>query len=163
MAYLGVPSGRVSTVRWPICMSDGASEVQGECRAELARAMLSRSLSEVQGECRAELARAMLSRSLHSRCISNAAQRYDIGIAVHEYFTRNFSLAYLQRCNVAMLQFSRSYSHTPKHFYIYIYIYIYINIELIFDFRITYFGTATLQQLQQQHCFSGISPTDSIK
>ena len=24
----------------------------------------------------------------------------------------------------------------------------YINIELIFDFRITYFGTATLQQLQ---------------
>ena len=34
--------------------------------------------SEVQGECRAELARAMLSRSLHSRCISNASQRYNI-------------------------------------------------------------------------------------
>jgi len=32
--------------------------------------------SEVQGERRAELARAMLSRSLHSRCISNASQRY---------------------------------------------------------------------------------------
>ena len=32
--------------------------------------------SEVQGECRAELARAMLSRSLHSQCISNALQRY---------------------------------------------------------------------------------------
>ena len=73
MAYLGVLSGRVSTVKWPICMSDGASEVQGECRAELAR--------------------AMLSRSLHSRCISNAAQRYDIGIAVHEYSTRIFSFS----------------------------------------------------------------------
>ena len=48
---------------------------------------------------------------------------------------------------VAVLQFSRSYSHTLKNFYIYIYIYIYINIELIFDFHITYFGTATLQ-----HC-----------
>ena len=34
--------------------------------------------SEVQGERRAELARAMLSRSLHSRCISNALQRYNI-------------------------------------------------------------------------------------
>ena len=33
--------------------------------------------SEVQGECRAELARAMLSRSLYSRCISNAQQRYE--------------------------------------------------------------------------------------
>jgi len=33
--------------------------------------------SEVQGECRAELARAMLSRSLHSQCISNALQRYE--------------------------------------------------------------------------------------
>ena len=33
--------------------------------------------SEVQGECRAGLARALLSRSLHSRCISNALQRYE--------------------------------------------------------------------------------------
>ena len=46
-------------------------------------------------------------------------------------------------CSVAVLQFSRSYSHTLK-----ILLYLYINIELIFDFRITYFGTATLQQLQ---------------
>ena len=37
-----------------------------------------RMTSEVQGECRAELARAMLSRSLHSLCISNAQQRYNI-------------------------------------------------------------------------------------
>ena len=33
--------------------------------------------NKVQGECRAELARAMLSRSLYSRCISNAQQRYE--------------------------------------------------------------------------------------
>ena len=42
---------------------------------------------------------------------------------------------------VAVLQFSRSYSHTLK-----ILIYLYINIELIFDFHTTYFGTATLQR-----------------
>jgi len=46
-------------------------------------------------------------------------------------------------CSVAVLQFSRSYSYTLK-----ILLYLYINIELIFDFRITYFGTATLQRLQ---------------
>ena len=42
----------------------------------------------VQGERRAELARAMLSRSLHSRCISNASQRYYISIAVYEYISK---------------------------------------------------------------------------
>ena len=132
MAYLGVLSGRVSTVKWPICMSDGASEVQGECRAELAR--------------------AMLSRSLHSRRISNAAQRYDIGIAVHEYFTRIFSFSCiilhlavavltssttagarhsssklgsaLAVAVVAVLQFPEKYSHAPKYvLYLYIYKY----------------------------------------
>jgi hypothetical protein len=55
-----------------------------------ARCFLLTLTSEVQGERRAELAQAMLSRSLHSRCISNALQRYYIPVAVYEYFTRNF-------------------------------------------------------------------------
>ena len=46
--------------------------------------------SEVQGECRAELARAMLSRSLHSHQYLLQVQRYNIFIAVYEYFARNF-------------------------------------------------------------------------
>jgi hypothetical protein len=44
-----------------------------------------------------------------------------------------------------MLQFSKGYFHTLK-----ILLYLYINIELIFDYRRIYFGTATLQQLQQR-------------
>ena len=56
----------------------------------------------------------------------------------------------LQRCSVAVLQFSRSISQTLKtvlSLYIY-YIYnIYIKIGVIFDLRTTCFGTATLQ-----HC-----------
>ena len=46
------------------------------------------------------------------------------------------------RCGVAVLQFSKGYSYTRKYFYIYIY----INIDLIFDFWIINFGTATLQR-----------------
>ena len=53
--------------------------------------------SEVQGERRAELARAMLSRSLHSRCISNASQRYYIFIAVYEYNGRFYCLLLILR------------------------------------------------------------------
>ena len=56
----------------------------------------------------------------------------------------------LQRCSVAVLQFSRSISQTLKtvlSLYIY-YIYnIYIKIGVIFDLSTTCFGTATLQ-----HC-----------
>ena len=82
-------------------------------------------------------------------------QRYNILIAVLEYFTRNFFHHFaLAVAVVAVLQFSQGYSHTLKYFYIYIYIYIYKNIELIFDFHITYFGTATLQQLQHRGVFS---------
>ena len=44
------------------------------------------------------------------------------------------------RCGVAVLQFSKGYSYTIKYFYIY------INIDLIFDFWIINFGTATLQR-----------------
>jgi len=39
------------------------------------------------------------------------------------------------------LQFSKGYSHTLKKL-----LYLYINIGFIFDYRITYFGTATLQR-----------------
>ena len=72
-------------------------------------------------------------------------------IAVHEYFTRNFSffcdifLLKINCCSVAVLQFSKNYSHTLK-----ILLYLYINIELIFDFSITYFGTATLQRCNSE-------------
>jgi len=45
----------------------------------------------------------------------------------------------------AVLQFSKGYSNTLK-----ILLYLYINIELNFDFRITYFGTATLHQVHQR-------------
>ena len=48
-------------------------------------------------------------------------------------------------CGVAVLQFSKGYFHTLK-----ILLYLYINIELIFDFHRIYFGTATLQQVQQR-------------
>ena len=77
-------------------------------------------------------------------------QRYESFIAVHEYFARKnlfflcFSFPALAVALVAVLQFSKGYSHTLK-----ILLYLYINIELIFDFHTTYFGTATLQQLQQ--------------
>ena len=62
------------------------------------------------------------------------------------------AVAALQRCSVAVLE--KLFPH-PKNTSIFIYIYIYINIELIFDFHTTYFGTATLQQLQQISWITG--------
>ena len=53
----------------------------------------------------------------------------------------------LHCCSVAVLE-----RHVPP-LKILLYLY-YINIELIFDYRITYFGTATLQQLQHTSCLT---------
>ena len=50
-------------------------------------------------------------------------------------------------CSVAVLQFSRTISHTQK-----ILLYLYINIEINFDFYIIYFGTATLQHCNALMC-----------
>ena len=78
-------------------------------------------------------------------------QRYESFIAVYEYFARNFHFSAIISfpdsvdAVVAVLQFSKGYSHTLK-----ILLYLYINIGFIFDYRITYFGTATLQQVQQR-------------
>ena len=72
-------------------------------------------------------------------------QSYNILIAVHEClvnFSQNFFSSATFCCSVAVLQFSRTISHTQK-----ILLYLYINIEINFDFYIIYFGTATLQ-----HC-----------
>ena len=55
-------------------------------------------------------------------------------------------------CGVAVLQFSKGYFHTLK-----ILLYLYINIELIFYFRITYFGTATLQRCNSE-CRMKLAP-----
>ena len=55
-------------------------------------------------------------------------------------------LSLLQCCSCCSSREGMSIPH--KFLYIYIYIDIYINIGIIFDFSITYFGTATLQQLQ---------------
>ncbi len=41
------------------------------------KALMSGRASEAQGECRAEPARAMLSRSLHSRCILKCSAKVD--------------------------------------------------------------------------------------
>jgi len=99
-------------------------------------------------------------------------QRYDIGIAVHEYFTRNFSFSCitlhlavavltssttagarhsssklgsaLAVAVVAVLQFSEKYSHAPKICSIFIYIYIY-KYRVIFP---TFVGFI----LELQHC-----------
>jgi hypothetical protein len=58
-----------------------------------------------------------------------------------QLFSIFFSKCYIC-CSVAVLQFSRTISHTQK-----ILLYLYINIEFNFYFYIIYFGTATLQ-----HC-----------
>jgi hypothetical protein len=48
--------------------------------------------SVVQGERRGKLAWPLLSRRPHSRCISNASQRYNIPIAVHEFFAEKINV-----------------------------------------------------------------------
>ena len=88
-------------------------------------------------------------------------QRYDISITVHECLCQLFfknelkSLTFsfldftlLRCCSVAVLL--RVFP-CPKYtsISIYLYIYKYIDIDLNFDFRRIYFGTATLQQVQQ--------------
>ena len=79
-------------------------------------------------------------------------QSYNIFIAVHECFVNFFSNFFSNStfcCSVAVLQFSRTISHTQK-----ILLYLYINIEINFDFYIIYFGTATLQQCNSFLCNS---------
>ena len=143
MAYLGVPSGRVSTVRWPICMSDGASEVQGECRAELARAMLSRSLHSPSQllVCDGKGTTSALRFTNTSKEIYHFPASFLRQAAVAVLISSTTAGARhsssklgsaLAVAVVAVLQFSEKYSHAQNMFYIYIYIYIYINIELFF-------------------------------
>ena len=81
------------------------------------------------------------------RLFSLTLQRYNLFIAVYES-RANIFLVFLRKrqanlLRVAVLQFSKGFSHTLK-----ILLYLYINIELIFDYHRIYFGTATLQQLQ---------------
>ena len=81
------------------------------------------------------------------RLFSLTVQRYNLFIAVYES-RANFFLVFLRKrqanlLRVAVLQFSKGFSHTLK-----ILLYLYINIELIFDYHRIYFGTATLQQPQ---------------
>ena len=71
------------------------------------------------------------------------------------YLSRTFSADYIRDevvkccscCSVAVIK--RVYPD-PKNTAIFIYIIIYINIGINVDFRITYFGTAALQQPQQR-------------
>ena len=143
MAYLGVPSGRVSTVRWPICMSDGASEVQGECRAELARAMLSRSLHSPSQllVCDGKGTTSALRFTNTSQEIFHFPASFlrQAAVAVLTSSTtagaRHSASKLGSALAVAALQCCsspRSIPHAQNMFYIYIYIYIYINIELFF-------------------------------
>ena len=79
------------------------------------------------------------------RLFSLTVQRYNLFIAVYES-RANIFLVFLRKrqaklLRVAVLQFSKGFSHTLK-----ILLYLYINIELIFDYHRIYFGTATLQQ-----------------
>jgi hypothetical protein len=82
------------------------------------------------------------------RLFSLTLQRYNLFIAVYES-RANIFLVFLRKrqanlLRVAVLQFSKGFSHTLK-----ILLYLYINIELIFDYHRIYFGTATLQQPQR--------------
>ena len=70
--------------------------------------------SEVQGERRAELARAMLSRSLHSRCISNASQRYYISIAVYEYISKIILSIFVLRGHLVIWSFVKIENRLSK-------------------------------------------------